>query len=97
MTGAVGTTITLQQATTAKAEDPMVTLEVEPSLVRVRDATSGLVRVVVDNRGGAEWAQVQLRATDPERVVKVELGRGPGPGPSRPDRLHRGPVHRAAA
>ena len=68
---AVGTTITLQQATTAKAEDPMVTLEVEPSLIRVRDATSGLVRVVVDNRGGAEWAQVQLRATDPERVVKV--------------------------
>ena len=37
---AVGTTITLQQATTAKAEDPMVILEVEPSLVRVRDATS---------------------------------------------------------
>ena len=49
----------------------MVTLEVEPSLVRVRDATSGLVRVVVDNRGGADWAQVELRATDPERLVKV--------------------------
>ena len=67
----VDTTVTLQQSTTAKAQDPMVTLEVEPSLVRVRDATSGLVRVVVDNRGGAEWAQVELRATDPERLVKV--------------------------
>ena len=67
----VDTTVTLQQVDHGQAQDPMVTLEVEPSLVRVRDATSALVRVVVDNRGGADWAQVELRATDPERLVKV--------------------------
>jgi hypothetical protein len=49
----------------------MVTLEVEPSLVRVRDSTVGLTRVVADNRTGREWAQIQLKGTDPERLVRV--------------------------
>ena len=49
----------------------MVTLEVEPSLVRVRDSTVGLARVVADNRAGREWAQVQLKGSDPERLVRV--------------------------
>jgi hypothetical protein len=82
-TRSVDTVITFQQATSARVESPPVTLEVEPSLVRVRDATAGIVRVLVDNRSGTEWAQLQLRASDPERVVRVswaspQLAVGPG-------------------
>ena len=79
----VDTVITFQQATSARVESPPVTLEAEPSLLRVRDTTSGIVRVTVDNRGGTEWAQLQLRASDPERAVRVtwaapQIAVGPG-------------------
>jgi hypothetical protein len=67
----VETLITFQQSTSARVEDPMVTLEVEPSLVRVRDSTVGMARVVADNRAGKDWAHIQLRASDPERLVRV--------------------------
>lgn len=65
------TLLTLQQAASARVEDPPVGLEVEPSLVRVRDTTAGGFRVVADNRAGSQWAHLQLRAADPERVVRV--------------------------
>ena len=67
----VETLITLQQARTVRVQDPPVTLEVVPSLVRVRDTTVGLARVVADNRGGTEWAHLELKASDPERLVRV--------------------------
>lgn len=65
-------TLTLQQATSAREEDPPVTLEVEPGLVRVRDSVVGRARLVADNRAGTQWAHLQLRAVDPERVVRVD-------------------------
>lgn len=64
-------TVTLQQSTSVKVEDPPVTLEVVPSLVRVRDSTTGWARLVADNRAGKEWAHLQLKASDPERAVRV--------------------------
>jgi hypothetical protein len=69
----VDTVITFQQSTSVRVEDPMVTLEVEPSLVRVRDSTVGLARVVADNRGGRDWVHVRLKGSDQERLVQVSL------------------------
>lgn len=67
------TTVTLHQATTARTEDPPVALELEPSLVRARDATIALARLTADNRRGRQWVQLKLSAVDPERVVKVDF------------------------
>ena len=67
----IETAVTLQQSTSIRVEDPPVTLEAVPTLVRVRDTTTGWVRVVADNRGGAQWAHLQLKASDPERLVRV--------------------------
>ncbi len=67
------TTVTLHQATTARTEDPPVTLDLEPSLVRARDATIALARLTVDNRRGRQWVQLRLSAADPERVVTVDF------------------------
>jgi hypothetical protein len=50
----------------------MITLEVEPSLVSVLDSTVGLARVIAENRSD-DWAQVRLKGTDPERLVRVSL------------------------
>jgi hypothetical protein len=63
--------VTLQQATSARVEDPPVTLEVEPSILRGRDSKVGKARVLVNNRGGRDWAHVRLKASDPEGVVFV--------------------------
>ncbi|HEX6759364.1 MAG TPA: hypothetical protein VF086_13290 [Propionibacteriaceae bacterium] len=51
----------------------MITLEVEPSLVRVLDSTVGLARVIAENRSGRDWASVRLKGSDPERIVGVSL------------------------
>ena len=67
----VETLITLQQATSVEVVDPMVSLEVVPSVVRVRDRAEAVARVVVDNTNGREWAHVRMEASDPERVVRV--------------------------
>jgi hypothetical protein len=82
-TRSVDTIITFQQSTSARVESPPVTLEVEPSLLRVRDTTAGVVRLLVDNRAGTAWAQLQLKASDPERAVRVtwaaaQISVGPG-------------------
>ena len=63
--------VTLQQSTSVKVEDPPVTMEVVPSLVRVHDTTTGWARLVADNRAGKEWAHLQLKASDAERAVRV--------------------------
>ena len=80
------TLVTMQQST--RAEDPLPTLEVIPSLVRVRNTTSGVAQVVADNRAGTEWAHLKMQASDPERLVQViwaspVLHVPPG-GPRRP-------------
>jgi P pilus assembly chaperone PapD len=67
----IETAVTLQQSTSVRAEDPPVALEAVPSLVRVRDTTTGWVRIVADNRRGKEWAHLELKASDPERAVRV--------------------------
>ena len=82
-TRSVETLITLQQSTSARVEDPMVTLEVVPSLVRVRDTTSGVARLVADNRGGTEWAHLRLQASDPERRGAGDLGLAAAACPTR--------------
>ena len=68
---AVESSLVLQQLTSAVVVDPPVGLEVSPSLLRVHDTTVGVARVVVDNRAGTRWVEVELRATDPERVVRA--------------------------
>lgn len=67
----VETLITLQQATSIEVEDPMVSLEVVPSVIRVRDRADAMVQVVVDNSQGRQWAHIRLDAADPERAVRV--------------------------
>ncbi len=67
----VETPVTLHQSATPRTEQPLVGLEAEPGLIRARDSTVALARVMADNRGGTEWAHLQLRASDPERVVRV--------------------------
>jgi hypothetical protein len=51
----------------------MITLEVEPSSVRVLDGTVGLSRVIAENRSGRDWAHVRLKGSDPEQIVRVSL------------------------
>ncbi len=53
---------------TASAAVPMV-LRVEPSLLRVRDASAGQLDLTVDNRGGTRVRRVFLGGRDPERAV----------------------------
>jgi hypothetical protein len=67
----IETAVTLEQSTSVRVEDPPVALEAVPSLVRVRDTTSGWARIVADNRRGKDWAHLQLKASDPERAVRV--------------------------
>jgi hypothetical protein len=62
-----------QHSTSVRVEDPMITLEVEPSLVHVLDSTVGLARVIAENRSGRDWAHVMLEGSDPERIVRVSL------------------------
>lgn len=67
----IETAVTLQQATSVEVEDPPVTLEAQPSLVRVRDSTTGVARIAANNQGGSHWAHLQFKASDPEQVVQV--------------------------
>jgi hypothetical protein len=62
---------TLVQSTSLVVEDPMVELTSTPSLVRLSDEVSTVVRVNVSNHAGRQWATVRLDAADPERVVHV--------------------------
>ena len=70
-TRSVETVVTLNQVASAPVEDPPIELEAQPSLVRVRDTTVGNLRLIADNRGGQQPAQIHLRASDPESAVRV--------------------------
>ncbi len=65
----VDATATLVQSTSLVVEDPMVELSATPSLVRLRDVDSTVVRLTVGNQTGRQWATVRLDAADPEGVV----------------------------
>jgi P pilus assembly chaperone PapD len=65
----VDATALLVQSTSLVVEDPMVELTATPSLVRLRDDDSTVVRLTVSNRAGRQWATVRLDAADPERLV----------------------------
>ncbi len=67
----VETPVTFYQSTSIQVEDPVVGLQLEPALLRVRDNPVGLARVLIDNRGGKDWAHIQLTASDPEQIVAV--------------------------
>jgi P pilus assembly chaperone PapD len=67
----VETPVTFYQSTSVQVEDPVVGLQLEPALLRVRDNPVGLARVLIDNRGGKDWAHIQLTASDPEQIVAV--------------------------
>ena len=60
---------TLVQSSSLVVEDPMVELTATPSLVRLRDEDSTVVRLTLSNHAGRQWATVRLDATDPERLV----------------------------
>jgi hypothetical protein len=61
------------QAATAAVVDPPVQLRLEPTVVRVRDATSAEFVLQVDHRRGRQPARIQLVATDPERIMGFDL------------------------
>ncbi len=67
----VETPVTFHQSTSVQVEDPVVGLQLEPAVIRVRDNPVGLARVLLDNRSGREWAHIQLSARDPEQIVSV--------------------------
>ncbi|HVK36602.1 MAG TPA: hypothetical protein VM428_13190, partial [Microlunatus sp.] len=65
----VDATAMLVQSTSLVVEDPMVELTATPSLVRLRDEQSTVVRLTVGNRAGRQWATLRLDAADPEHRV----------------------------
>ena len=65
----VDATAMLVQSTSLVVEDPMVELTATPSLVRLRDEDSTVVRLTIGNQAGRQWATVRLDAADPERLV----------------------------
>lgn len=65
----VDATAMLVQSTSLVVEDPMVELTATPSLVRLRDDDSTVVRLTIGNQTGRQWATVRLDAADPERLV----------------------------
>jgi len=56
---------------TVPTVDAPLELRAEPRLVRVRDLSPGVCRVVVDNSRSNRWVQVRLSASDHEQVVRA--------------------------
>ncbi len=48
-----------------------ILLSAEPRLLRARDGSPGVCKVVVSNAGSNRWAQVRLSTSDPEQVVRA--------------------------
>ncbi|HEY5879825.1 MAG TPA: hypothetical protein VIU11_13015 [Nakamurella sp.] len=63
-------TATFVQATSAAAVDVPLTVRLDPSVLRVRDAAAGRLEVLIDNRGGHRPRRVFLFGRDPERLVR---------------------------
>lgn len=61
------------QATSAVVEDPPVALRLDPSTVKVQNASSGHTSVIVDNRRGHRPQHVTLAADDDEGVVQFTV------------------------
>lgn len=61
---------TFIQSTSPPAPDEPMTVRLEPSVVRVRNSSTGATSVYVDNRGGSRPRQVHFAGHDPERVVR---------------------------
>ncbi|WP_019180842.1 zinc ribbon domain-containing protein [Microbacterium yannicii] len=63
----ITTTLTLVQSTAAAPADAPIRVQVEPSSIRLIDATEADFEVHVDNRGGHSGVTVVLSGRDPER------------------------------
>jgi len=66
-TADIEATASFVQATSVVAP---LSVELDPSVVRVRDSASGSFEVIVDNRGGSRIRRVFLTGRDPERAVR---------------------------
>lgn len=69
---------TFIQASAPTVVDPLVSLRLDPSVVRLENASSGQTTVIVDNRRGSRPQRVTLSADDAESVVRFTIS---------PDRL----------
>ena len=58
---------------TVPASDVPVTLRLEPSVVKVKDATSGRLQVLVDNVAGNRPRVLRLSGRDPEGVTRFDF------------------------
>lgn len=61
---------TFVQATSAAPVDVPLTVRMDPSVVRARDAAVAQFEVLIDNRGGHRPRRVFLSGRDPERLVR---------------------------
>lgn len=64
---------TFVQSSSALVVDPPVELRLEPSVVKVRDATRAELLLVADNRRGRRPARLTLTGRDPERLVRFDF------------------------
>lgn len=65
--GPVVATVTLVQSTAAAPIDAPITLQLQPSTIRLVDAHDAEFEVLVDNRGGHSGVTVTLAGHDPEQ------------------------------
>ncbi|GAA1055449.1 hypothetical protein GCM10017608_35220 [Agromyces luteolus] len=65
--GPIATTITLVQSTEAAPVDVPITVQVQPSTIRLEDAQDAEFDVLIDNRAGHSNVIVGLTGTDPEQ------------------------------
>lgn len=81
--GPIAATITLVQSTTAAPVDVPITVQVQPSTIRLEDAHDAEFDVLIDNRGGHSGVIVGLTGVDPERrlsfaFIPARFGAAPG-------------------
>ena len=51
----------------------ILSIRLDPSVVRVQDASDAVVTVIADNRESVVPARIQLEGSDPERVVRFDF------------------------
>ncbi|MCK0113069.1 hypothetical protein MWU75_13040 [Ornithinimicrobium sp. F0845] len=64
---------TFIQVATAPVEDPPVALRLDPSIVKVQNASAGHTSVILDNRRGTRPQLVSLTADDDEGLVELTV------------------------
>jgi hypothetical protein len=74
---------TFVQVTSAAPVEAPVVVKLEPSLLRIQDAPTANLHVIIDNRRGASARRIVMSGSDPERAVAftfwpqvVEVGAG---------------------